>query len=257
MIALIIIFIVAITIYIVVKVIKSPTEVKDLAPSVLDISSSKNISSASDSKDTLFGKGESTLSGFYYIKVNDKTGTLSNNYISLISIPGILNFELSVSGPDNKMSVQMRVNTVNPNGGSKEEIFEVPSIPVQKWVYISILRDGRRFDVMYNNQIVASHRLQYYPRVMFSPVVIGSPMIVGSAIHIKMYNRRLNPTEVAEELNSLTDTNGTPNALRSIELPIPSFNISALKTACPPGSDCGTAYTAPKDRMKAWSTPYA
>jgi hypothetical protein len=39
----------------------------------------------------------------------------------------------------------------NNSGTQQEEYIELPPIPRQKWICISILREGRRFDIIYDN----------------------------------------------------------------------------------------------------------
>jgi hypothetical protein len=38
----------------------------------------------------------------------------------------------------------------------------LPPIPKQKWMFIAILRDGRRFDIIYNNYDFSIKRYKIY-----------------------------------------------------------------------------------------------
>jgi hypothetical protein len=136
----------------------------------------------------------------------------------------------------------------------KEEVIELPNIPKQKWIFIAILRDGRRFDVIYDNRIVASQRLEYYPVNISSPLAIGSTGLAGSVIHVLINGTRLSPTEVERERVAHVDTNGTVLEADAIDISFPGLKLFAQ---CPPGLPCDPVTRPPNNNLFEWSTPYA
>jgi hypothetical protein len=151
--------------------------------------------------------------------------------------------------PATRLQVRTQRGTVK-----QTEIIDLPPIPRQKWVFIAILRDGRRFDIIYDRQIVASHRTNDYPVVISSPLSIGYDKLDGSAIHVIVNGARLSP-EYAERLRSTyVDTNNVILEDNPINLTLPNVSLLAQ---CPSGFPCDTITQAPLNNLVQWSTPYA
>jgi hypothetical protein len=137
---------------------------------------------------------------------------------------------------------------------NKEEFIDLPEIPKQKWMFIAILRDGRRFDIIYNNKIVASHRLHNYPVTILSSLSIGNIGLDGSAIHIIVNGKRLSPNDVERERTKYVDTNNTILEDNSIDMSLPGLK---LFSQCPPGLPCDPVTLPPNNKLLEWNTPYA
>jgi hypothetical protein len=169
------------------------------------------------------------------------------------------NWYLEISpAPNNSKETAARLRVITQDtSANNDDIIELPTIPQQKWVFIAILRDGRRFDVIYDNQIVASKRLQNYPVVINSPLSIGSSGVDGSIVNLTVTGSRLSPIEVERMRSSMVNTNGVviqDNIFsKALSLPLLSLNISAK---CPPGLPCDSITRAP-NHLTEWKTPYA
>jgi hypothetical protein len=150
-------------------------------------------------------------------------------------------------------AARLRVQT-NDSGTLQQETIELPQIPKQKWIFIAILRDGRRFDVIYDNKIVASQRLEFYPVVISSPLAIGNKGLDGSVIHVMVNGSRLSPTQVERERVTRVDTNNTVLEANQMDLTLPGLKLFAQ---CPPGLPCDTITKPPSNNLLQWSTPYA
>jgi hypothetical protein len=153
----------------------------------------------------------------------------------------------------NESTTRLRVKT-NHGGQIVDEYIEVPPVPRQKWVFISILRDGRRFDVMYDNKIVASQRLQNYPAIVSSPLMVGSKAFMGSVIHVMAQGKRLSPSDVSRIRDMYVDTNGTVLEGNTFNLSLPTI---AFLGKCPSGLPCNPVTKPPGNNLFSWSTPYA
>jgi hypothetical protein len=115
------------------------------------------------------------------------------------------------------------------------------------------IRNGLDFDVMYDNQIVASHRLEYYPASVTSPISVGGPNFIGSVVHVLVANTRLLPQEVAVLRAAYTDTTGCAPP----PSPFPyTFSLPDFRSFCIPGFPCNPATTPPANAMKTWSSLY-
>jgi len=136
----------------------------------------------------------------------------------------------------------------------REEIIDLPNIPKQKWVFLAILRDGRRFDVIYDNQLVASHRLEYYPVIISSPLSVGNKGLAGSVLHVLVNGTRLTPSEVERTRVGYVDTNNTVLESSWIASSFPSIGLFAQ---CPSGLPCDPITKPPANNLFQWRTPYA
>jgi len=222
----------------------------------------------------LLSSSGSTFMGFFYLKQGDKTlrHTLSGQYVPLVQVENNWVFEVTPSPKEKKdYGARLRIKT-SQAGVFKEEVIALPSLPKQRWVFLAILREGRRFDVLYDSRIVASHRLDYYPVVIAAPLSVGEKGLEGTAIHMKINSRRLSPEEVERERKTYVDTNGrvadtteggeaqTTSIWDIFDVPdlSDSWNpFARLTVECPPGLPCHTLNAPPSKQLYEWKTPYA
>ena len=256
MIALIIfgIILILVTIYIIVYVIYPGSGSNDVLPKLTPLNAKQDIVTSDITQKTLLGAAGSTVMGYFYLKNGDRTTKFSDSFTPIIQVENNWFLEISPSpvGTDGT-AARLRVQTSDV-GTFKEEIIELPQIPKQKWVFIAILRDGRRFDVIYNNQIVASQRLEYYPVVISSPLSIGNNGLDGSVIHVMINGTRLTPIQVERERVSHVNTNNTVLEADTIDISFPGLKLFAQ---CPPGLPCEPVTQPPGNNLVQWKTPYA
>lgn len=242
------------TIYIIAYYIY-PASNADILTTMLPLNKKKDILVSDTTQTVILGSSGSTVMGFFKLNDGDRTQKFSNQYTPLIQVEHNWALELipSSKGKDNP-SARLRVIT-NHGGKPVPEIIELPSIPKQKWMFIAILREGRRFDVIYDNRIVASHRLENYPVIYTSPLSVGNEGLDGSVIHVIVRASRLTPTEVERERVTHVNTNNM-----ILEANITNFNILPninLSAQCPSGLPCSPVTQPPPNNLVKWSTPYA
>ena len=184
----------------------------------------------------------------------DRTAKYVNGFTPIIQVDNNWHLEIAPA-PIGGLSVsaRLRVHT-NDTGTLKEEHIDLPPIPKQKWMFVAILRDGRRFDIIYNNEIVASHTLEFYPVVISSPLSIGNSRLNGSVIHVIINNKRLSPIDVERERVTHIDTNGTVLEADSLDISFPGLKLLAQ---CPSGLPCDPVTRPPNNNLLQWKTPYA
>jgi len=211
----------------------------------------------------LSGSG-STAAGLFNVTFGDRTNQLATsktqNFTTLFGIYGSMEFQLA---PANVSTMDSTARLLIATQGGKTEIIALPSLPAQKWVFIAILREGRRYDILYNDKIVASHRLDAFPntgvqnqfQVGANPASATSPSrFLGSAVHLFAVDYRMPPRDVAILRSKYVDTTGAP----PIPLPFPvPIELPSLQTLCVPGIPCDPATKPPPNRLQAWSTPYS
>lgn len=248
------ILLVLITYYVAVRGIFPESGLKDVLPEMESLSTKKDIVTPDEIQKKLLGTSGSTVMGFFKLKDGDRTAKYVDQYTPLLQVANNWFLDISPSpvGKDHT-SARLRVQ-VKGNDGLNTESIELPSIPKQKWIFIAILRDGRRFDIIYDNKIVASHRLANYPVIISSPLSIGNKGIDGSVIHVIINDKRMTPNEVERERVRFVDTNNTIIEDNSIDISFPKFKFFAK---CPSGLPCDTLTKPPNDNLNQWSTPYA
>jgi hypothetical protein len=209
----------------------------------------KEIFNSTDALKLLTSSGM-TVFGFFNINDGDRTVDKSKPFIPILYIEN--NWYLEITPYlNNQSTARLRIKMNNPD--KPEEIIELPPIPKQKWTLVAILRDGRRFDVIYDQKIVASHRLEHYPVVITSPLFVGNRKLAGKVIHVITINRRLTPSELEKERLRRVDTNNMVVDVDSINNLFPSFSVFGQ---CLPGLPC-KPITKPYNNLYEWNTPYA
>jgi hypothetical protein len=145
-----------------------------------------------------------------------------------------------------EMPGQPRVETVF------EETIPLPNIPFQKWTFVTIAREGRRFDVYYNGKLVMSKRTQNIvdTRSAVSPIVAGDPALTGTITRVESFPEKLTQPQIAAKYSEQADTTGKPHMESSMNL------LDYL-----PGCKGGGCLTGPSVRPTSplldWETPYA
>jgi hypothetical protein len=144
------------------------------------------------------------------------------------------------------------VQTQKQPDGGKEELL-LPHFPEQKWVHVSIVREGRRFTIYYNKDAVASFRTEYFPVVNSSQLVFGDPRLRGEFMYPKLVAVPLRIEEIISEISSTSDTRFVPYRPFSFGLGASLFSIG-----CPNGIFCFSTSSPPTENpLKMWQTPYA
>jgi len=206
-----------------------------------------------------------TLAGLFNVTIGDRTNqtstAVSTNFTTLFGSVGSIEFQLAPAGASaaNSSNAQLLIATQS----GVPEVVPLPSLPAQKWVFIAILRDGRRFDVLYNDSIVASHRLSGYPGTRVkNRIQVGSDpssptapaRFLGNAVHLFALNYRMTPADLAVLRSKYVDTTGGPPAPLPFPFPI---DLLSLQTFCIPGLPCKPVNKPPPNQLQAWSSPYA
>lgn len=243
-----------ITAYIVVSILYSGSNSNDVLPKITPLNTNLSILTSDITQKKILASTGSSVLAFFYILDGDKTTKVGNDFKPIIKVENNWFLEIAPApSGTNKISARLRVNTSN-GGNKKPEIIELPPIPKQKWMFIAILRDGRRFDIIYNNEIVASEILEFYPVVISSDLSIGNNGLNGSVIHVIVNDTRLTPTNVERERVSHVNTNNMILEVDSITTSLPGMNLFAQ---CPPGLPCDPITKPPNNNLLQWKSPYA
>jgi hypothetical protein len=245
-----IIIVLAIIVYISVKYIYGKATIQDVAPDKFVLSDAKSIYLSDNVTQNILKPSGSTIMAFVNVNFGDRTASTTSEYQSLIGIEGAFSLDISPKGS------QLTVVTANGLVNDNTEQVQIPPLPLQKWVCVSILRDGRRFDIMYDDQLVASHRFEYFPKVVLQPLVVGNTTLLGSGIHVLIAPYRLTPSDVSKQRAKLSDTTGKPVGADT-EFGLPPIPFTSIRSICIPGIPCNPVSNPPSNALKAWSTPFS
>lgn len=243
------IIILALLTYLIVLYVYTTSSINDMLKTPVSLNKQTDVLDSDKTRSKILATGGSSVMGFFNVQMGDRTQRIGQDYQMLFGVKNAMEFTISQSGS------QLVITTSGP--GSPKETIDLPTIPFQKWTFISILRDGRRFDVLYDDQIVASQRLKYFPRIISNPLIIGNKALLGSAVHIIVADRRLTPSEVSYEKARLADMNNEPPSAKDFKDGITTLPLLGNAPQCPIGLPCKPVTEPPKNTLKAWSTPYS
>jgi len=135
------------------------------------------------------------------------------------------------------------------------ETFVLPPLPFQKWVMLTISREGRRYDFFYNNVLVLSKQSS---TVLYNSlsgnVTIGNSSLNGSSAYFTLYNSIQSINDITNQYKTFTDTRGTP-LLEETPLSLGLNNISLNPSVC--AGNSMNPSTPPAQPFYEWSSSYA
>jgi hypothetical protein len=161
---------------------------------------------------------------------------------------------------------------VNQDGTKSEpepvpgtERFTAPPLPRQKWVCITITRQGRRYKIYYDTKLVSTFRTINYPidREPETTLHTGRTIISRSDKGIAMASsgyfawpivssREYTSDEIAQRIDQKADTRTKP------DVPQPRFtNFFQSLSGCPNGIFCFSPTGPPEDPFALWYSPFA
>lgn len=190
-------------------------------------------------------------------------------YVNVLNISNTIRIEL-LAAPDasrqKAASTQLIVRTVgtrlpktepgsnivpSPVQTSFEEPIVLPNLPFQKWTMITITREGRRFDIYYNDKLVMSKRTQYQldGRLAFSSIVAGDPDLNGQVALVETFPTKLSLTDVIANYKAKATTTGEPILPQQL-------NVDAALPLCKDGNCIRGPAVKPPSPLMDWELKY-
>ncbi len=247
-IGIILILIIAI-VYFGIKYYYTEGNIKVYSEGPIDLSAPQVVISADEAKELLQSKNGSTISVFIKIDGIDKSGVYDASPINILEQPKCWALQyIPSNGSNHSPTYKFAVNTINSTGAEIVETIPITLFPEQKWIYFTILKEGRRFDILYNKNIIASSYLTNYPKVDTQAIRIGNKSMRGQAAFVNGANKRYTFEEIADEWAARADTRGKPYL--PTESILPTFG-------CPGGLFCFSGISGPNNMKKFWNSPYA
>jgi len=165
---------------------------------------------------------------------------------------------------NNAIDASGAITSDDRNSAIYIETFVLPPLPFQKWVMITISREGRRFDIYYNKTLVLSKLASavLYTSPADTTITVGNTMLNGSAGFFNLYDNIQSVTDIQKEYVSFTNTRGTP--LFTVNPPTlgeasmdSTIGTSSYPMLCPSGDCINTPKTPPANPLYSWTSNYA
>lgn len=111
-----------------------------------------------------------------------------------------------------KADTLLKIKTAKSSSQYYMEAVELPAIPMQKWVMVTIVKEGRRIDVYYGAKLVASKLLTYIPVSSpgATPWTAGNRHWRGKIGFFVGVNKAQTSEDVRKDVESMLNTRGEP-----------------------------------------------
>ena len=224
-----------------------PVFLTELSPKSGSLSSPTRVGTISDIRNGFFTPAGATIMASIYLNATSKTTNLINTGRSILRIGDTIGISLIPGNTQTPRKTILSVQTQGPTNSYEEILLD--NFPEQKWVHLTIVREGRRYTVYYNGKIVGSNRTKYFPVINSSQLIFGHTGLLGSFSNPKIAPLPIREHEILAEMKSTTNTRNVPNT--------PYFDFSFLNFGCPGGLFCTSTSEPASDPLKIWQTPYA
>jgi hypothetical protein len=230
-----------------------PSFTTSLAPKQGRMNISTKLGGPGDARDKFLVPPGATLMVYLFCAVNSKTPQIgaTQDPITILQIGSTLQLQILPGGVSTKPKTRLNILTQGPN--SSYETIELADFPEQKWVHLSIVREGRRYTVYYNGKVVASQRTQYFPVINSSQFKIGDPRLQGQYVRPRLAPTPYHSDEIQQDMLSSSDTRHEPYKYNDV-----TAFFQYMFSGCPKGLFCfSTPQTPSTNPLKMWQTPYA
>lgn len=154
----------------------------------------------------------------------------------------------------------LKLITTKPRSDSERtnyvEGLVLPAVPQQKWVMITITKDGKRISVFYDKERVATKVLTYMPTEASTGTNYTCGSTSGEVLGLIGFPNWMKGAQTLEQVKEdhtrLTNTRGIPRALDSIDLSFSNLSLQSINV-CPFGNCNPMPASAPANPFVAWS----
>jgi hypothetical protein len=182
-----------------------------------------------------------------------------SHLVSLLSLGSFVNLLVSGYVSESDKQFVSTLLTIKTGSGSNTHIESVslPAIPLQKWTVVTIVQEGRRIDVFYGANSVASTYLKYTP----IPAHATDSWMIGESRpgemsgwvgQIGLFSTSLTSktsADVTNDVVQLVDTTGLPYAQNEMDF---SFDLSL--PSCLFGTCSGLPPIKPPNPFSVYAT---
>lgn len=165
-------------------------------------------------------------------------------YIELLQAP-----DASRPGlPKTQFVIQTQKKDTSTAGGAVKNYLEthaLPEFPLQKWIMLTVARNGNRINIYFNDRLVFSKNTTYIPNILAGAGNYSSAVIRGQAKYVFATDRTLNLVDVRSDYLKMADPRGEP-----LDKLFQKINI----TLCPSGNCFSGPEIRPANPLLEWSS---
>ena len=192
----------------------------------------------------------------------DCSQCVHSGYTPMFNLSDVAKLEILTAPDASRQGMAMShlvIKTITKGAGGTPQVYietlRLPPISLQKWIMVTVAREGRRFDVYYNDTIVLSQKTMYMPisdpsYTNMKGVTSGSNTLKGELALMNLYNYRLSSLDVSAKYREYADTRGHPRIPQSI-----TGNYSV--NLCPSGGCFDMPVIKPASPMYEWTSSYS
>ena len=225
-----------------------------LGKEVMDLSVVNMVANSEIVKDNWVDSASSSLSFYIYPEIADRTAYVNNEYADVVKIGSKQSLKILIAPDAGRLMVApalLEIYTTD-NNESPEEL-EINNLRLQRWNFVVIVKEGRRFTVYINGFVSASHTCTAMPELETYPLKIGNSRLKGKVALVRLSPYAMQLDDVRTMLKDTMQKDGSPflsSDLPSLpELSMPNINL------CPDGN-CFSDKSI-SNPMKQWSSSYA
>jgi len=188
-----------------------------------------------------YGNGGGSFGTYVYLNNYDRTPRTSESAQPLLSIGA---FKLYVhNSNDTPQTTYAVVKLVDPKNTSTYNVMPLDNFPVQKWVYVTVNREGRRFTVYYNGVVAGSKVFDTYYTREAESIKIGGSSFKGRFVYPNLNQTVLRESDIQAHIAATADSKGQP-----IEKQDFFASLFGGSLFCADGSCSTPTYQAPSGR---------
>lgn len=193
-----------------------------------------------------YGNGGGSFGTYIYLNNYDRTPRNNANAQPLLSIGP---FKLYVHNSNDSPQTTYAVVNLVSNNTNSYNLMPLDDFPVQKWVYVTVNREGRRFTVYYNGVVAGSKVFDTYYTKEAEAIKIGGPSFKGRFVYPNLNQTVLRESDIQAYISSTADSKGQP-----IEKEDFFASLFGGGLFCADGSCSTPTYQAPSGRT--FKTPF-
>ncbi len=185
-----------------------PTSASNLTPEKGTLEKETRIGSSRQVyNDFYYGTSGGSFGVYIYLNNYDRTPRASGtDAVPLVSIGP---FKLYINNNNDAYTTYATVELKENNTGDSKRII-LDNFPLQKWVYLTVNREGRRFSVYYNDAIAGTKLFDSFYKRDPAPVKIGGSAYIGRYLYPNLNSTVMRVEDIRKHIAATADTKGQP-----------------------------------------------
>lgn len=199
----------------------------------------------------------STLLFFIFPEIKDRTAVVGNEYATAIQIGSKESLKVLISPDAGRGSMLApAIFEVFVNGKNESEVIDITNMPLQRWSFVAIVKQGRKFNIYVNGELSTSHVCTAMPDYdETQPLRVGDVRLGGKIALMSLAPYAMQIDEIQTLARDTMSTDNKPYL--SSDLPaLPEISLSNMMGVftCP-GGNCNKQIRA--SPFNQWKSLYA